>query len=248
MGIRKRSQFYRQTFVTLLFCIFACASALAQSQTQQPLSHIVILKLKWEKQARLPRNFDPSVIPTNGIFSTMESRTAVPGSMQAPIGDEARQEAARRSRALAPVDIFPNAPARMPVFNVYSIKIRNDGEKTVSAIAWDYVFIHAITKAVVGNHQLLSYSVIKPGRVVTLQSAQRTRPITVVQAGTPDAKGQAPKFLERAVIQCVLYADETTWKNPSRRDDVCDFVKKSQPSQTRKADANRAKQVKSAQP
>jgi hypothetical protein len=241
MAIRKRSQFYRQTFVTLLLCNFACASALAQSQTQQPLSNIEILKLRWEKQARLPRNFDPSVIPTGAVFSNMESRTAIPGSIQAPFGDEARQEAARRSAALAPVDIFPNAPARMPVFYVYSIKIRNDGEKTVSAIAWDYVFIHAITKAVIGNHQLLSYSVIKPGRVVTLRSAQRTRPIAVLQAGKPDAKGQASRFLERAVIQCVLYADETIWKNPAGRDDVCDLLKKNKPSQTRKADANRAR-------
>jgi hypothetical protein len=247
MAIKKLSQFYRQTFVIPLLCIFACASALAQSQSKQSLSHIEILKLKWEKQARLPRNFDPSVIPTGTVFSTMESRTGIPGSTQTPFGDEARQEAARRSAALGPVDIFPNAPARMPVFNVYSMKIRNDGEKTISAIAWDYVFIHATTKAVVGNHQLQSYLVVKPGRVVTLQSAQRARPIAVVQAGKPDAKGQGPKYLERAVIQCVLYADETTWKNPVERDESCDLLKKNKPSQTRKADANRAK-VKSVQP
>jgi len=116
MAIKKLSQFYRQTFVIPLLCIFACASALAQSQSKQSLSHIEILKLKWEKQARLPRNFDPSVIPTGTVFSTMESRTGIPGSTQTPFGDEARQEAARRSAALGPVDIFPNAPARMPVF------------------------------------------------------------------------------------------------------------------------------------
>src|ERR1044071_5063310 len=96
---------------------------------------VEILKLKWEKQARLPRNFDPSVIPTNDTFRSMESRTAAPGSTQAPYGDDARRDAAARSAALAPVDYFPNTPARMPVFYVYSLTFRNSGTKTIQAVA-----------------------------------------------------------------------------------------------------------------
>jgi hypothetical protein len=241
MEITKRLRFCGKTSAAVLLGIFTCGSVVAQSESKQPASSIEILKLKWEKQVRLPRNFDPSVIPDGTVFSNMESRTAVPGSTQAPFGDESRQEAARRSAALGPVDIFPNTPGRMPVFYVYSLKIRNVGAKTIQAVAWDYVFLHATTKAVLGNHHLLSYSIAKPAQTVTLQAPQRTRPVTVVQAGKPDAKDEAPKFLERAVIQCVLYDDETSWKNPAGRDGVCDLLKKNKPDVTRKAVAKRAR-------
>jgi hypothetical protein len=232
--ITRHSRFSGKASATVLFCIFTCAGAFAQSEEKKPSSGIEILKLKLEKQTRLPRNFDPSVIPTNSVFSTMESRTAVPGSTQAPYGDESRRDAANRSAALGPADYFPNAPGRLPFFYAYSLKIRNLGPKTIQAVAWNYVFVDATTKAVLGNHQFLSYSVAKPAQTVTLQGLQRTRPMAVVQAANTDAKGKGPKFLERAVILCVLYNDETTWKNPEGRDAVCDLLKSSKPPVTSK--------------
>ena len=241
MEITKHFRLCVKASTIILFGIFTCGSAFAQSEEKKPSSGVEILKLKWEKQARLPRNFDPSVIPTGQVFSSPESRTAVPGSTQAPFGDEARQEAARRSAALGPVDIFPNTPARLPFFYVYSLKIRNVGSRTIRAVAWDFIFIHPTTKAVLGNHQFLSYSIDKPEQVVTLQAQQRTKPIAVVQAGNADAKDKGPKFLERVVIQCVLYDDETAWKNPEGRDGVCDLLKKSKPAATRKSESKQAR-------
>src|SRR5436305_10664407 len=153
----------------LLLSFFLCGSGWAQTKGVKTNSGVEILKLKWEKQARLPRNFDPSVIPTGQVFSGPESRTVMPGSTQAPNGDEARREAANRSAALAPVDVFPNTPARLPFFYVYSLKIQNVGSKTIQAVAWDFVFIHATTKAVLGNHQFMSYSIAKPAQILTLR-------------------------------------------------------------------------------
>jgi hypothetical protein len=239
MEITKHFRFAGKASATVLFCICTCAGAIAQSEERKPSSGVEILKLKWEKQARLPRNFDPSVIPTGQVFSSMESRTVIPGSTQAPNGDEARREAASRSAALAPVDIFPNTPARLPFFYVYSLKIQNVGSKTIQAVAWDFVFIHASTKAVLGIHQFLSYAIAKPEHTVTLQARQRTRPIAVVQAANADPKSK-PKLLERAIIECVLYDDETMWKNPAGRDGVCDLLKKSKPAATRKPGSKRS--------
>src|SRR2546423_9846075 len=125
----------------LVLSFFLCGSGWAQTEGAKTNSGVEILKLKWEKQARLPRNFDPSVIPTNDTFRTMESRTAVPGSTQAPYGDGARRDAAARSAALAPADYFPNAPARMPVFYIYSLTIRNNETKTIQGVCCDYLFI-----------------------------------------------------------------------------------------------------------
>jgi hypothetical protein len=240
MEIKRHSRFSGKASATVLFCIFTCAGAFAQFEEKKPSSGIEILKLKLEKQTRLPRNFDPSVIPAGQVLSSMESRTVIPGSTQAPNGDDVRREAASRSAALAPVDVFPNTPAGLPFFYVYSLKIQNVGSKTIQAVAWDFVFIHATSKTVLGNHQFLSYSVTKPAQIVTLQGQQRTRPIALVQAVNADAKDKGQKVLERAIIQCVLYDDDTTWKNPAGRDAVCDLLKKSKPAVTRKSSGKRS--------
>ena len=193
-------------------------------------SGIEILKLKWEKQVTLPRNFDPSNIPDNGVLSTMESRTVVPGSTQAPYGDEARRDAANRSAAMAPVDYFPNAPSRMPISYVYSITIRNAGNKTIEAVAWDYLFLDTQTHAVLGNHQVLSYTKVSSATTVTLRGRQRTRPVTVVTAQTAgQAKVKTPRTLEQGVIQCVIYADGSTWKNPRGREGACEVLNRNHP-------------------
>src|SRR5436309_6850039 len=117
MEITKHFRLRVKALTVVLFCIFTCGSTFAQSEEKKPSSGVEILKLKWEKQARLPRNFDPSVIPTGQVFSGPESRTVMPGSTQAPNGDEARREAANRSAALAPVDIFPNTQESIAIEN-----------------------------------------------------------------------------------------------------------------------------------
>ena len=217
----------------LLLSFFLCGSGWAQTEGAKTNSGVEILKLKWEKQARLPRNFDPSVIPTNDTFRTMESRTAVPGSTQAPYGDDARRDAAARSAALAPADYFPNAPARMPVFYVYSLTIRNNETKTIQAVAWDYLFINPTSQAVLGAHHVLSYNHVKVSQSATLKGSERARPTRVVSAENAEAK-QTSKPLQRAVIQCVLYEDGTSWQNPARAD-ACELLKKMRPAVSRRA-------------
>lgn len=224
-----------------LACILTCATAFAQSEPEKPGSGVDILKLKWEKQIRPPRNFDPSVIPTNGVFTTMESRTNVAGSTQAPYGDEARRDAAARSAALAPVDYFPNVPSRLPFSYLYSLMIRNVGTKTVQAVAWDYLFLNRVTQEVVGDHHFLSYVVAKPGRKVTLKVLQRARPVTVLSASGNADRNKSTRMLERAIIECVMYDDETTWWNPAARNGICDLLKQNKPATTHKASNQRSR-------
>ena len=215
----------------VLLAAFTCATVTGQSENPSKPS-VEILEIKWEKQAHLPRNFDPSVIPTNGIFTTMESSTAVPGSTQAPAGDEARRAAVNRSAALAPVDYFPNAPSRIPVFYMYSLTIKNTGDKAIQGVAWDFVFLDSRSGAVVGDHRFLSYATIKNGQTVTLKATQHSRPITVVQAAVKSPNDdKVANTLQRAVIQCVLYADGSTWKYPLARDGVCESLKNNKPIQ-----------------
>jgi len=225
--MRKQSgTYFRIPLVASVFLLM-CVSSGAQTEPAKNGSGVEIVKIKWERQLALPRNFDPSTIPENGTFSTLESRTAIPGSTQAPNGDGVRRDAAERSAALAPVDYFPKTPGRMPISYLYSLTLRNVGTGTIRAVAWDYLFLRD-GETVVGEHHLLNYTNVPSQRSATLKATQRTRPVTVLTtpADTEAKKGAKP--LERAIIQCVLYEDGTIWRNPATAIN-CDALKKNDP-------------------
>src|SRR5437773_6460040 len=89
--------------------------------------NVEILKLHWEKEVRLPRNFDPSVIPTGGTFSDPASRTSAAAPSSAL--DAARAATRAQSVAAGGSTAFPDTPARLPIVYVYSMKVKNDGAK-----------------------------------------------------------------------------------------------------------------------
>ena len=208
----------------LLLCAAGFSAASAQSPTGEQASGVQILQIKWEKQTRLPRNFDPSVIPTGRIFSEPAAQTILPGTSAAV---KASQDIAKaRSDPSAPEPgTFGNAPDQLPVFYVYLMRIKNIGPKPIEGIAWDYVFLDSVSNVEVGRHQILSLTKIAPEKTTTVEAPLRVPPIGTVQAQSPESQ-KHKKFLERAVIQCVLYADQATWRNAQAPPGVCDLLKR----------------------
>jgi len=194
-------------------------------QLEQPSAPapIEVIKLKWEKEARLPRNFDPSPIPTNGAFNP-------PASSNASIGIDQKNRTSSteldpyRGTSLIP---FPAIPPRLPLIYLYSMKIRNRDTKTIEGIAWDYVFTDPKTNSELGRHQFLSYERVSPDQLVTLQRRVHSRPIRVVPASS-SSRNQPLRFVERADIQCVLYGDDTVWRSQQTREGVCELLKNGQ--------------------
>ena len=210
----------------LLSCafLFSSATALAQETNDSNKSNIEILKLHWEKEVRLPRNFDPSVIPTGGAFNDPASRTSSAAATSAL--DAARAATRAQSVAAGGSTAFPETPARLPVVYVYSMKIKNDGAKMVAGVAWDYVFIDKSSNHEAGRHQFLSYEKVAAGKTVTFKSQLRSPPTRVVQA--LKARAKHPQLIERAVVQCVLYADDSSWRNHDAAIDACSLLRKNQ--------------------
>jgi len=225
MEITKHFRLCVKASTIILFGIFTCGSAFAQSEEKKPSSGVEILKLKWEKQTRLPRNFDPSVISTGGTFSDPLSRASSgPGAI--PATDATRVATSTQRAAAGSNATFPDVPARLPVFYVYTIKVKNLSSKAIEGIAWDYLFIDPKTNAELGKHQFLSYERVPPTKVATMQAQLRSAPTKVVRVENA-GKNQHPKLVERSVIQCVLYADDTVWKSRTARDGVCEMLKNS---------------------
>ena len=209
----------------LIACVsLVSAGASLGQEAQDPAKmNVEILKIHWEKQVRLPRNFDPSIIPTGGTFSDPASRTSSPAGASSSV-DATRAATSARSAAAGSSDAFPATPGRLPVFYEYSIKIRNVGSKTIEGLAWDYLFIDPSNNAELGTHQFLSYAKVPTERTGTLRAQLRSPPTRVVRS-SESAKNAHPKLIERSVVQCVLYADDTVWRNPKARDGVCELLK-----------------------
>jgi hypothetical protein len=220
--VRKRNRKYSwlgKSSLGFCVCLVAAGTSLAQAQIENLAQPVEILKLKWEKQIRLPRNFDPSIISTDGAFSD-PSRSTSSGSA----GGSGVNPSPRPS-----VSVFPPTPDRLPVSYVYTLKVRNVGPKMIEGIAWDYAFLDASNGAEVARRQFLSCMKIAPTKVASLEGQMRTPHIKLVPAlGSQSSSltnDKRAKFIERAIIQCVLYADDSVWKNPVARSGVCGFLK-----------------------
>jgi len=112
------------------------------------------------------------------------------------------------------------------------MKIKNVGAKMIEGIAWDYLFIDTNLNSEVGRHQFLTYAKIPVAKTMTLRADLRTPPISVVGAPVSGSSKHS-HYSERSIIQCVLYADDSVWKNPGARADVCEFLKSKYPAKQR---------------
>jgi hypothetical protein len=205
----------------LLSCalLFSSATALAQETNDPSKSNIEILKLHWEKQMRPPRNFDPSVVSTAGVFRDPSAMTPTSSAM-----DATRVTNSIQNPPPTAGSAFPATPGRLPIYYAYSMKIKNDGARMIEGVAWDYVFIDKSSNNELGRHQFLSYEKVAAGKTVTFKSELRSPPTRVVQAS--NSREKHPQFTERAVVQCVLYADDSSWRNHDAPVDVCSLLRK----------------------
>ncbi len=175
-----------------------------------------IIKLHYEKQARFPRNFDPSVIPTGPGFNDPTGRTSSTAPTN-PLDATRAATSAQSSAALSSNTEFPATPRRLPTFYVYSMRIKNAGTKMIEGVFWEYVFSDPSSGTELGRHQFLSYESVAANKFASFRSESRSPAIRVVRA--TNSKKLRPT--EKSIIQCVLFSDDTTWRNPNAPFDAC---------------------------
>lgn len=204
-----------------LFSLLALLTASAQSTGSENASAIQVLQVKWEKQNKLPGNFDPAVIPTGTTLSAPPTQTLRPGT-QAAIDAQRDLTIAAAHPSSQDTGVFGNSPGvPIPVY-MYSAKIKNIGPKTIVGIAWDYLFLDPTTKAEVSRRRLLSLPKISPDKTSDIQGMIAAR---LLLANSPEVL-KNHTFVEQAVLQCVLYSDQSTWKNEQAPQITCDYLKR----------------------
>jgi len=215
----------------LLICAFAVRTGFTQSPQGTAGPGLEILKLQWEKQIRLPRNFDPAPSAPGG-FVDPAARSSVYTGAGNPNDITRPAISGNRTNSLPGV-AFPTVPGRLPIFYKYSMKVKNNSVKVIEGIAWDYLFIDPKINKEIGRHQFLSYARISTNQDSTLRAELRSPPVMVIP-NPASAKAKHQDLTGRAVIQCVIYADNSVWKNPQAREGVCDLLRNNKPQLKRK--------------
>ena len=208
------------------FSLIAGLKCFPQNEASAPPLPFEILKLKWEKQAKLPESFDPSNGGASGSIN--DSATSGGGSRGGAGGSGGSASTTQGLQAASPSRVF--------FTYVYSMKIRNTGSKEIEGVAWDYVFLDPSNSAEVGRHQFLSFEKVAANKTATFQSEQRTPPVRVIRNQNGDVN-KHEKLVEKSVVQCVLYDDGTTWRNEKASSDTCNLLKKGKPGASHKRSA-----------
>lgn len=113
------------------------------------------------------------------------------------------------------------------MFYVYSMTIKNAGDKRILGVAWDYVFSDPNGPTEVGRHEFLTYKKIGAGNQGVLENPLRSPPTRVLKSSQHTTNHL--QLVQRATIECVLFDDDTTWRNPQADQDICKALANAQP-------------------
>lgn len=108
---------------------------------------------------------------------------------------------------------------------VYSFELNNDGPKAIKALAWDFIFTDGATGRELLRYRLAKLQGIATRRKKTVRFTTRLSPPKVVSARALEKSGSSP-FRPTVALQCVLFADDSTWQAPLASDPPCNTLRR----------------------
>jgi hypothetical protein len=173
---------------------------------------VAVVKFSWDKE-RINWERDPFGGPVENfdemrVRARNEKRIDDAKRGGSPDVDRIKREA-RADSAILQAARNNRGPARYGFR--YKVSVRNEGDKAVREIDWDYVFADAATHEEVGRHQFTSAERVGPGKGREFSFFIPTPPALRVSAydlGRRERDG----LEERVVVVRVLYEDGTEWR------------------------------------
>jgi hypothetical protein len=101
------------------------------------------------------------------------------------------------------------------------MELSNDGSKAIKAFAWDFIFTEPRTNVAQLRHSFANVQKIDVGQKKTARFTTALSPPKVVDAAGLGKDSKA-EFREYATLQCVMYADGSTWEMPNASGKPCD--------------------------
>jgi hypothetical protein len=192
----------------MVFLLAGAASAQNSPAASDPPG-VTVVQQSWRSQVRNPQLDEDPFIPNYEYREAMRAQK-----------ENIRQTAISLKTTGVAVNNPPRTilradhPPGLYITYIYSVKVRNAGEKTIRSVVWEYVFFDPDTQVEMGRHQQTSKVKIHPGKSQDLSRSSTSPPAQVVDASKA-AKDPAAKLSERVVIHRIEYADGSVWQRPS---------------------------------
>jgi hypothetical protein len=197
----------RMLFLAIALYSLAAIPTFSQAQPPQPLA---IVKLSWERE-RLTLN--PSMAPLASAEELAETsrrerqlaaaRTANDTGRAGKLETDTINHTAATAKARE--GELPRDGYR------YKVTLRNDTDKIVKSVEWDYLFIDPTSNEIAMRHQFASDETIKPGKTKEISVLYLVPPVKTVTVRMLVKKDPLP-FSEKVVIARVRFADGSTWQ------------------------------------
>lgn len=95
---------------------------------------------------------------------------------------------------------------------VYRVTVKNSGTKTITGLAWDYLFFDSDKVQQIGQHSFRHRIKIRPGKTAEL-IGHSTRPPSSVIDASKTKKGEV-ELSEEVIILRIEYEDGSVWQRP----------------------------------
>jgi len=192
--------------VTMLFLLTVAASAQALPNPSDT-SNVIIVQKKWRLEVRNP------ALDEDPLRANYEQRQA-----EYDRKEFMRKNDLRIRQGKSP-EIAPpprrNLSERPVSSNFarysYELKIKNNGEKKIRAIVWEYVFFEPNTEVIVGQRQFINKVSISPGKTKKIVVYSASPPTETVNAAKAGDKSRE-QYSEQIIIQSIEYEDGSLWK------------------------------------
>jgi hypothetical protein len=195
----------------LLVLLLICAAG-HPAVAQDAGSPLVVMKFGWDKERIRPIPSMATLASQDELIqqSRREQQLAAARNAQAK-GTTSRLETQntnhQEAKAKAQQTEIPRDGYR------YRVTLRNDSEKTIKSIDWDYCFVDPVTNQELARHQFTSDETIKPGKSKEVSVLYLKPPVKTVDARSLKKKEKA-SFAGRVVIARLQFSDGSVWQLP----------------------------------
>jgi len=196
--------------VTMLFLLAGAASAQALPNPSDT-SNVIIVQKKWRLEVRNP------ALDEDPLRANYEQRQAEYDRKELMRKNDMRIRQGKTPEVAPPPrrNLSERAVSSNFARYSYELKIKNNGEKKIRAIVWEYVFFEPNTEVIVGQRQFVNKVSISPGKTKNIVSYSASPPTETIDAAKAAGKSRE-QYSDQIVIQRIEYEDGSVWKPTSK--------------------------------
>ena len=195
----------------MLMLLLAFAGVTSLAQTQDAGGGVAVLKYSWERETIRRKASMASMASVDELVQQSQRErqlAAARNTNDRLVTTRIERENEMRDQAT----VKANQGRSIEGYR-YRLTLRNDSNKTIKSIDWDYVFIDQAAQQLVARHQFTSDETIKPGKTKEIYVLYLTPPVRTVSAERLASKEPLP-YTEHIVIARLVFSDGSIWQHP----------------------------------